>query len=205
MLTGPQIYEEVEAGRIRIDPFDPDQLNPNSYNLRIGDRLKVYTEFPLDPRKDNPTKTLKIPEKGRELKPNRLYLGATIEVTDSREFIPELDGRSSTARLGLSVHQTGGFGDLGFKGRWTLEVTTVHPLIIYPGLEVCQVRFVRPDGPIGATYDETGRYYGQMEPTASRMHQPKRLPKQLGGKCPSCGYDMSTCAPGAPCPQCLGT
>jgi len=136
------------------------------------------------------------------IKPNRLYLGATMEVTDSRDFIPELDGRSSTARLGLSVHQTGGFGDLGFKGRWTLEVTTVHPLIIYPGLEVCQVRFVRPDGPIGQTYDETGRYYGQMEPTASRMHLAKRLPKKLGGRCPSCGYDMSTCAPGAPCPNC---
>ncbi len=205
MLTGPQIYEEVEAGRIRIEPFDPDQLNPNSYNLRIGDKLKVYTDFPLDPRKQNPTKTLKIPEEGRIIKPNRLYLGATIEVTDSREFIPELDGRSSTARLGLSVHQTGGFGDLGFRGRWTLEVTTVHPLIIYPGLEVCQVRFVRPDGVIGATYDQTGRYYDQMEPTASRMHEPKRIPKKLGGRCPNCGYDMSTCAPGAPCPQCLGT
>jgi dCTP deaminase len=202
MLTGAQILAEVEAGRIRIDPFDADQINPNSYNLRIGNKLKVYTDFPLDPRKDNPTKNLKIPEDGRVIKPGRLYLGATIELTESKEFIPELDGRSSTARLGLSVHQTGGFGDLGFRGRWTLEVTTVHPIIVYPGLEVCQVRFVRPDGPIRHTYDQTGRYYDQMEPVASRMHQAKRFPKTLGGRCPGCGYDMSTCAPGAPCPNC---
>lgn len=202
MLTGAQILAEVEAGRIVIDPFDPDQINPNSYNLRIGNWLKVYTEFPLDPRKDNPTKSLDIPEEGRVLKPGKLYLGATIELTESKDFIPELDGRSSTARLGLSVHQTGGFGDLGFRGRWTLEIVTVHPIIVYPGLEICQVRFVRPDGPIEHTYAETGRYYDQMEPVPSRMHLSKRLPKKLGGRCPTCGYDMSTCAPGAPCPNC---
>jgi dCTP deaminase len=202
MLTGDQILVEVAAGRIKITPFSEDQINPNSYNLRLGNTLKVYTTFPLDPRQDNPTKSLIIPEEGRVLKPNKLYLGATIEVTDSRDFIPELDGRSSTARLGLSVHQTGGFGDLGFRGRWTLEIVTVHPLIIYPGLEICQVRFVRPDGPIGRFYDETGRYYDQMEPVSSRMHLAKRIPRTLGGRCPHCGYDMSTCAPGAPCPRC---
>ena len=73
---------------------------------------------------------------------------------------------------------------------------------MYPKLEICQIRFVRPDGPIGYTYDETGRYYDQMEPVASRMHMIKRMPKKLGGRCPNCGYDMSTCAPGAHCPNC---
>jgi len=203
MLTGEQILAEVKAGSITIEPFQADRVNPNSYNLRLGDKLKVYTEFPLDPRKDNPTRTFPIPEKGYVLNPGTLYLGATIEVTDTRVFIPELDGRSSTARLGLSVHQTGGFGDVGFKGRWTLEIVVVHPTLVYPGLEICQVRFVRPDGPIGWTYDESGRYYGDQEPTASRMHLRKRIPAKLGGRCPNCGYDMSTCAPGAPCPNCM--
>jgi dCTP deaminase len=202
MLTGTQIFAEIKAGRIRIDPFNPDQVNPNSYNLRIGDQLKVYSDFPLDPRKENPTRTMRIPEEGCLLNPGRLYLGATVEVTESREFIPELDGRSSTARLGLSVHQTGGFGDVGFRGTWTLEITTVHPIVVYPRLEVCQVRFVRPDGPIGHTYGETGRYYDQIDPGASLMHLDRRIPPVLGGRCPTCGYNMSTFAPGAPCPNC---
>jgi deoxycytidine triphosphate deaminase len=202
MLTGNQILAEVEEGRISIDPFDPSHVNPNSYNVTLGPILKVYARFPLDTRKDNHTTTIKIPKVGYVLKPNRLYLGATVEETETRYHIPEIGGRSSTARLGITVHQTGGFGDLGFKGRWTLEIMVIHPVRIYAGDEVAQIWFWPPTGEISHRYDEVGRYYGDMEPMPSKMHMSKRLPRQLGGRCPTCGYDMSTCAPGAPCPNC---
>jgi len=205
MLTANEILAEVEAGRIVIDPFDRLKVNPNSYNVTLGSKLKVYTEFPLDTRAGNPTRVIKIPREGFVLKPQQLYLGATVEETETKYHIPEIGGRSSTARLGLTVHQTGGFGDLGFKGRWTLEIMVIHPVRVYVGDEIAQLWFWPPTGEIGHRYDEVGRYYGDMEPQPSRMHQAKRIPKQLGGHCPNCGYDMSTCAPGAPCPQCMGS
>lgn len=168
MLTGAQILAEVHAGRIKIDPFDRARINPNSYNMRVGKQLRVYTEFPLDTRKDNPTRAFDIEESGHILEPGTLYLAATIETTDVQHHIPVLNGRSTGARLGLAIHQTGGFGDIGFYGTWTLEMSVIHPLRIYPGDELCQIQFDRPEGEVSFTYRDTGRYAGESGPVASR-------------------------------------
>ena len=116
ILTGRQILESKAQGRIRIDPWSDDQLNPNSYNLRLGDDLAVYTEPELDMAKPNGIEFLKIPAEGMVLRPGRLYLGRTQEYTETHGMVPMLEGRSSVGRLGLFVHVTAGFGDIGFCG-----------------------------------------------------------------------------------------
>ena len=92
-------------------------------------------------RKDNPTVRLIIPESGYLLQPNQLYLGRTVERTHTDYYVPILSGRSSTGRLGINVHATAAYGDLGFNGYWTLEIFVIHPIVIYPNVEICQVYF----------------------------------------------------------------
>jgi len=180
ILTGKQIIEEINSGNIEIEPFDINRINPNSYNMRIGDRLKVYR--PADPSTDMILDTRRttnvaideftIPEDGFILRPGILYLGETVERTFSRKFIPIIDGRSSGGRLGIQIHMTAGFGDLGFNGIWTLEITVVHPVRIYPNDELCQVYFETPFGDYSYQYD--GRYQNQTRATESRIAQSKR-------------------------------
>ena len=139
MLSGEEILKEIEAGNIIITPFDKKQINPNSYNLRLGKELVVYKEDVLDSKKQNATETIIIPEEGIVLEPNKLYLGKTIEHTETEKYIPMLNGRSSIGRLGLTIHVTAAFGDVGFKGTWTLEIFALQPIRIYPNMEICQI------------------------------------------------------------------
>ena len=145
ILSGLEI--EKRLGRdIEITPYNPKQLNPNSYNLRLHNKLLVYDELPLDMKKLNPTKELIIPEGGLLLEPGKLYLGRTVEHTKTDSYVPMLEGRSSVGRLGMFVHVTAGFGDVGFNGYWTLEIFVVEPLIIYPEVEICQIYFHTIEG-----------------------------------------------------------
>lgn len=138
ILTAQQILAEL-GHKIGIDPFNIEQLNPNSYNLRLADELLVYKEKVLDMKIKNPYELIKIPKEGLLIMPNRLYLGRTVEKTSTRDLVPAVEGRSSIGRLGVSVHATAGFGDIGFTGYWTLEISCVQPVIIYPNVEICQI------------------------------------------------------------------
>lgn len=138
ILSGFEIERRL-GGDIIIDPFTPEQLNPNSYNLRLHDELLTYDEAELDMRKPHRTQRLTIPADGLVLAPQRLYLGRTIERTETRNLVPMLEGRSSIGRLGLFVHVTAGFGDVGFCGYWTLEMFAVQPVRIYAGVQICQI------------------------------------------------------------------
>ena len=131
---------------IIITPFDEKRINPNSYNLSLADELLVYEQDELDMKKPNPTKQIVIPEEGLLLEPNRLYLGRTNEFTRTDRYVPMLEGRSSTGRLGLFIHVTAGFGDIGFAGYWTLEIFCVQPVRIYPNVEICQIYYHDIDG-----------------------------------------------------------
>ena len=101
----------------------------------------MYKEKTLDMKLDNPYEIIKIPDEGLLIMPGRLYLGRTVERTETRGYVPMLEGRSSIGRLGISIHETAGFGDLGFKGYWTLEISCIQPIIIYPNVEVCQIYY----------------------------------------------------------------
>ncbi|MCH5378180.1 MAG: dCTP deaminase [Planctomycetes bacterium] len=145
ILSGEEIKKHLE-GSIRIDPFDPNNLNPNSYNLTLHDELLTYEEVVLDMRQQNRVRRLRIPEEGLVLNPNQLYLARTVERTETHGFVPMIEGRSSVGRLGLFVHVTAGFGDVGFCGFWTLEMFAIQPVRIYPGVSICQIFYHQIEG-----------------------------------------------------------
>ncbi len=147
ILSGNEIRQRLGSD-IVIDPFDEKHLNPNSYNLSLHDELLVYEEVVLDMRKSNRVTRVTIPEEGLVLTPNQLYLGRTIERTETHNLVPMIEGRSSVGRLGLFVHVTAGFGDVGFCGYWTLEMFAVQPVKIYPGVSICQIFFHQITGSI---------------------------------------------------------
>lgn len=140
ILSGKEIEKRLNND-IFINPYNHKQLNPNSYNLKLHNELLVYDEPILDMKKPNKVKELYIPPEGLVLEPGKLYLGRTVEYTETNNLVPMLEGRSSVGRLGLYIHVTAGFGDVGFKGYWTLELQCVQPIIIYPDTEICQIYY----------------------------------------------------------------
>ena len=169
ILSGKEINKQVENGVIRIDPFNADQLNPNSYNLRLHSDLLVYNDNVLDMKEKNTTSPLTIPEDGLLLEPQKLYLGRTIERTATDKYVPMLEGRSSVGRLGLFIHITAGFGDIGFDGFWTLEIFCVQPIRIYSDLEICQIFYHTIDG----DYDlyRSKKYQGNEGVQPSKLYK----------------------------------
>ncbi len=140
ILSGNEILRHL-GSNILIDPFDESRLNPNSYNLTLHDELMIYEEVVLDMRKANRVRRLTIPGDGMVLQPNQLYLARTVERTETHNLVPMIEGRSSIGRLGLFVQQTAGFGDVGFSGYWTMEMFSVQPVRIYPGVPICQIYY----------------------------------------------------------------
>ncbi len=145
ILSGLEIERRLGAD-IVIDPYERKLLNPNSYNLRLSDELLVYKNRELDMAKPNDYERSQIPPEGLLLEPGRLYLGRTLEFTATENLVPMLEGRSSVGRLGLFIHVTAGFGDVGFRGFWTLEILCVQPVRIYAGVEICQIFYHTLEG-----------------------------------------------------------
>ncbi|WP_032121899.1 dCTP deaminase [Clostridium amazonitimonense] len=145
ILSGEEIKDKLGKGII-IEPFKEEQLNPNSYNLKLHNELLVYEDHVLDMKKENKAKRIIIPPEGLLLEPNKLYLGRTIEYTKTDEYVPMLEGRSSIGRLGLFIHVTAGFGDVGFSGYWTLEMFCIQPIRIYSEVEICQIYYHKIQG-----------------------------------------------------------
>lgn len=102
--------------------------------------------------------------------PGVLYLASTHERIGSDFYAPHIHGKSSLARLGLSVHLTAGFGEPGFKYQWTLEMTVEHPFLLVPGMRIGQVEFEPVQGDI-VNYDLKGSYGQQEGPTGSKMNR----------------------------------
>ncbi len=138
ILSGNQIREHL-GKEIVIEPFHEEQLNPNSYNLTLHDELMIYEELVLDMSRPNRVRRVHVPPEGIVLSPSQLYLGRTVERTETHGLVPMIEGRSSIGRLGLFVHVTAGFGDVGFCGYWTLEMFAVQPVRVYPGVQICQI------------------------------------------------------------------
>jgi dCTP deaminase len=169
ILSGQEILARL-GGDITIDPFDAKALNPNSYNLTLHDELMVYEEVVLDMAKPHRVRRIPIPPEGLTLSPNHLYLGRTAERTETHNLVPQIEGRSSVGRLGLFVHVTAGFGDVGFAGYWTLEMFAVQPIHIYAGVPICQIFYHE----IAGAFDEYDSKYQH-----NRDIQPSFLFKEL--------------------------
>lgn len=155
ILSGNEILAR-QGKDIVIEPFDPSRINPNSYNLSLHQDLLVYDRAELDMKHENTASPLQIPEEGLLLQTGKLYLGRTVEYTETQGLVPMLEGRSSIGRLGLFVHITAGFGDVGFKGFWTLEMFCVQPIRIYAGVQICQIFYHSIEGSY-STYS-SGKY-----------------------------------------------
>ncbi len=172
LLSGDEIRQR-QSGELLIDPFDPERLNPNSYNLSLHNELLVYEEVVLDAASPNRYRRIEIPPQGITLQPNILYLGRTVEHTETHGLVPMIQGRSSLGRLGLFVNPGGGVGDAGYCGTWTLEMHCVQPVRIYPNLQICQIYYLQLTGKC----DE----YCSDKYQHSRDIQPSLLYRELGG------------------------
>ncbi|MER5553523.1 PEP/pyruvate-binding domain-containing protein [Streptomyces sp. NPDC002793] len=167
ILTGSEIERERTNGRITIEPFTPEQVNPNSYNFRLGKTLRTYRGTSLDARRTNDFEEIVIPDDGYVLEPGRLYLAHTIEVLGSEHYAPTFAARSSVARLGLFINLSASLGDIGYTGQWTLQLYTMNRVRVYPGINIGQMMWWRPQGEI-VLYD--GKYQGSVGPRSSDIH-----------------------------------
>ncbi len=143
-------------------------MNPNSYDFRLGNTLRVYKGLVLDPKRENETLTVEIPPEGLILDPEVLYLGHTEEVMGSEEYVPIIRGRSSIGRIGLFVHITADLIDIGSINQWTLQMHCVQPTRIYAGMLIGQVTFWKVEGEV-TLY--RGKYQGSRGPIASQIHK----------------------------------
>ena len=182
VLSDRTIRQEIESGRIVIDPFEASNVQPSSVDVRVDRQFRVFhnARYPfIDVRQpmDGLTELVKISdEEPFILHPGEFVLGQTLErVTLPDDLVARLEGKSSLGRLGLLIHSTAGFVDSGFSGNLTLELSNVAnlPITIYHGMPIGQISFMRMDGPVERPYGsgEAGsKYQGQAEPTPSRFY-----------------------------------
>lgn len=172
ILSGDEIRRR-QNDQILIEPFDPERLNPNSYNLSLYSELLVYEEVVLDAATPNRYRRIEIPDEGITLQPNQLYLGRTVEHTEAHGLVPMIQGRSSLGRLGLFVNPGGSLGHAGYCGTWTLEMHCVQPVKLYHGIQICQIFYLELVGDC----DEyaRGKYQNSCD------IQPSLLYRELGG------------------------
>lgn len=167
ILTGNEIKEQVKKNRICIKPFIEENINPNSYNYRLGDIILEVDDKIIDPKKRISYKEIKLNGDGFILQPKKLYLGCTFEEIGSDFYVTQLIGRSSVGRLGLYLQITAPLGHVGSKHRWTLELKSVQQLKIYPFMKIGQVSFWTMKGFNSLNY--TGKYQKYSFPHVSEF------------------------------------
>jgi dCTP deaminase len=154
ILSDKKILEEIKFKNIVIKPFDRKNLGSNSYDVHLGDWLSVYDDEILDAKRHNRITHFRIPKDGYVLLPTKLYLGVTQEYTETFEYVPFLEGKSSVGRLGIDIHATAGKGDVGFKNNWTLEISVKQPVRIYAGMPIGQLIYFKVDGNVLTPYNK---------------------------------------------------
>jgi dCTP deaminase len=154
ILSDKRILEEIDKGTILIEPYRPDCLGTNSYDVHLGKWLATYKDRVLDARQHNKIEYFEIPLDGYVLEPNTLYLGVTEEYTETHAHVPFLEGKSSTGRLGIDIHATAGKGDVGFCNTWTLEISVAQPVRVYRGMPIGQLIYFEVEGEIETFYNK---------------------------------------------------
>lgn len=167
ILTGSEIFKQVKLGRIIMDPFLEKDINPNSYNYRLGNKLLIVDENIINPKIETKTKEVPLTNGGWLLYPDKLYLGHTLESFGSKDYVVNLIGRSSIGRLGLFLQITADLGNLGKSHCWTLELNVVQPLWVYPGMKIGQICFWKPLGSKRNNY--CSKYWQYSLPHSSEM------------------------------------
>ena len=176
IFTDKKILESIQTRQIVIEPFRPDCLGTNSYDVHLGKFLATYSAAVLDARQHNTIEHFEIPTEGIVLQPGRLYLGVTEEYTETHNSVPFLEGKSSTGRLGIDIHATAGKGDVGFCNHWTLEISVAMPVRVYAGLPIGQLIYFKIDGDVENFYNKkiSAKYNTRSErPVESMMWKNK--------------------------------
>jgi len=153
ILSDKRILEEIDKGTIIIEPFRPECLGTNSYDVHLGKYLATYNNRVLDAKAHNTIEHFEIPKEGFVLQTGTLYLGVTLEYTETHAHVPFLEGKSSTGRLGIDIHATAGKGDVGFCNTWTLEISCAQPVRIYAGMPIGQLIYFMVEGQIETMYN----------------------------------------------------
>ena len=182
LLSDRDIRAEIDGGRVVLDPYDAEMVQPSSIDVRIDRYFRLFDnhKYPvIDPAVDQPELTRLVEVEPAEpfvLHPGEFVLASTYEVvTLPDDIAARLEGKSSLGRLGLLTHSTAGFIDPGFSGHVTLELSNVAtlPIMLWPGMKVGQLCFFRLSSPAENPYGSAkygSRYLGQRGPTASRSH-----------------------------------
>ena len=185
ILSDRTIREQLDAGRIIIDPLGPNSLQPSSVDLRLDRFFRVFKNHTMgyiDVKEnlEELTELVEVEEASDEpfiLHPGEFVLGSTLErVAVPDDLVARLEGKSSLGRLGLLIHSTAGFVDAGFDGQLTLELSNVAnlPITLYPGMKIGQVSFMRMTTPAEHPYGagaSGSKYQGQRGPTPSRYFE----------------------------------
>ncbi|MDH4334424.1 MAG: dCTP deaminase [Chloroflexota bacterium] len=183
ILSDRDIRAEIAAGRIVIDPYIPDAVQPSSVDLHLDRRFRVFrnSRYPyIDVRTDQPELTELVEIAGDEpfiLHPGEFVLGSTFERVElPNDLVARLEGKSSLGRLGLLIHSTAGYVDPGWEGNLTLELSNVAnlPITLYDGMKIGQISFQRLTSPVEVGYGDArigSKYRGQRDPTASLYHR----------------------------------
>ncbi|MCE5203640.1 MAG: dCTP deaminase [Coriobacteriales bacterium] len=183
VLSDKSIKEQMMAGRIRIEPCDPDDIQPSSVDLHLGPRFQVFrnSRYPyIDPSRHQEGLTEVVEASTEEpfvLHPGEFVLGTTVErIVLPDDIVGRLEGKSSLGRLGLLIHSTAGYVDPGWEGRLTLELSNVAnlPIVLMPGMAIGQITFSKMTTPVERPYGTPGlgsKYQGQTDVTASRSYE----------------------------------
>ncbi|MEC8244164.1 MAG: dCTP deaminase [Verrucomicrobiota bacterium] len=172
ILSDRSILEAITTHDIVIDPYDRDCLGTNSYDVHLSKFLACYNDEIIDAKKHNEVEHFEIPQEGIVLNPGKTYLGSTEEYTETRKYVPFLEGKSSVGRLGIDIHATAGKGDVGFCNHWTLEISVSQPVRVYAGMPIGQLIYFKVDGEVEVDYaSKSSAKYNQrtLRPVESMM------------------------------------
>ena len=173
VLKQKEIKEAMKRGTIAITPFNEASLGINSYDVHLSNKLLLVLNTELSPLSATEYEIIEIPKEGYLLNPRQLYLASTMEYTETYGFVPYLDGRSSIGRQGLFIHVTAGRGDDGFSGYWTMELMSILPYRVYPGMPIGQLTYHQSssiDGMSYASRDHKSYNNTNRDPMPSKIH-----------------------------------
>ncbi len=181
MILSDRTIRGLAANCGLIEPFDEDQLQPCSYDVRLDGRIKLFgiTKIKKHPKGhiigrviDASSKELSgismvdvdISNKSYVLNPGEFILGSTVESVSIPDYLAcRFEGKSSLGRIGLTTHVTAGFIDPGFQGTITLEIKNENqfPILLKPGMLIGQLCFIRLNTKVDRTYGsvELGSHY----------------------------------------------
>ena len=189
ILSDRSLREQLDAGRIVIDPLDDSLIQPSSVDVRISNLFRVFRNHSagvIDVKQDMTglTELIEMPcdedgvgDEPFMLHPGEFVLGSTLErIAVPNDLVGRVEGKSSLGRLGLLIHSTAGFIDAGFDGHITLELANVAslPITLYPGMKIGQISFMEMTSPADLPYGQGAKgskYQGQAGPTPSRYFE----------------------------------